>query len=184
MRKITKIILHCSDSDVPKHDNIGIIKGWHLARGFGDVGYHRFYQKSGTMQKGRPVEKEGAHCKGLNKESLGYCLSGKNEFTFPQFRSVAAQIELDKKEYGLTNKDVIAHCDTPSGKEQGKTCPNFDVDLFKRKWLKPDKVVSKGKKDDRKRSTGSNKSKPAGSKQPAKPAAKAAKPAAKDTSKK
>lgn len=183
MRKIKKIIVHCSDSDIPKHDNVGIIRGWHLARGFNDVGYHRFYQKSGIMQLGRPIDKTGAHCKGLNEESLGYCLGGRVEFTHNQYRALAAQIEKDKQQYKLTNKDVLGHYETPSGKDQGKTCPNIDMVKFRKVWLKPD-TIAKKKRDDTKGSTGSVQGTKQRSKAGSKTAARSSKSAAEDTGKK
>lgn len=30
MRNINKIIIHCSDTDNPKHNNIEVIRGWHI----------------------------------------------------------------------------------------------------------------------------------------------------------
>lgn len=75
MRKINKVILHCSDSDYANHDDIKVIKEWHLARKFNDVGYHYFIRKDGLIQKGRDITIIGAHCKGQNKSSIGICLS-------------------------------------------------------------------------------------------------------------
>src|SRR5678809_728655 len=74
MRKINKIIVHCSDSDVKGHDDISIIRGWHVnERNFNDVGYHYFIKWNGTIQTGRALDIVGAHCYGHNKDSIG-CL--------------------------------------------------------------------------------------------------------------
>lgn len=155
MRKIKKIILHCSDSDVVKHDDVNIIKRWHIARGFKTVGYHFFIQGNGTEQRGRPLDEDtfiepdevGAHTIGYNFDSVGICLHGRKVFSYQQFRKLAIRIELLKHQCGLLNIDVVGHCQTTSGKKAGKTCPNFDVDRFKKKYLKKDPEQTKTKKD-------------------------------------
>ena len=86
MRTINKIILHCSDSDNVGHDNIDEIRRWHLLKNWLDIGYHFFITKSGELQYGRPLWMEGAHCKEYNKNSIGICLSGKEDFTFQPTR--------------------------------------------------------------------------------------------------
>ena len=40
MRKIDKIIVHCSATPKGKHFSAETIKSWHLKRGFSDIGYH------------------------------------------------------------------------------------------------------------------------------------------------
>ncbi len=37
--------------------------------------------------------------------------------------------------YHISMDKVIGHCDTESGKQEGKTCPNFDVAAFREKYL-------------------------------------------------
>ena len=37
-RRVDRIFLHCSASDVPAHDNVETIRKWHLDRGFDDIG--------------------------------------------------------------------------------------------------------------------------------------------------
>lgn len=124
-RLIDKIIVHCSDSDFIQHDDISVIKHWHVdERGFDDVGYHYFIKKDGTVQTGRVLNKIGAHCKGQNRKSIGVCLSGKHKFTSHQFEALH---DLILKIWGKLGKDieVFGHYDFSS-----KTCPNFNVDEF------------------------------------------------------
>ena len=40
MRKINKIILHCSATPEGREHNVEDIRRWHLRRGFSDIGYH------------------------------------------------------------------------------------------------------------------------------------------------
>lgn len=122
MRKINKIIIHYSDSDNPKHDNISVIRKWHLDREMSDVGYHYFIQSDGNIQCGRNIDTIGAHCIGENMHSIGICLHGRDNFTQNQFKSLKLLIESIKKE---VNPDITIHGHCEFSK---KTCPNFDYE--------------------------------------------------------
>lgn len=125
MRNINLIIVHCSDSDIPGHDNIETIRKWHIEEnGWSDVGYHYFITKDGEVHSGRSLERAGAHCKGFNKSSIGICLSGRNEFTEEQFQSLRDIIKDELiPNLGLSIIDILGHRDL----NKGKSCPNFDV---------------------------------------------------------
>ena len=41
-REVDRVFLHCSASPNPAHDDINVIRDWHLERGWNDVGYHFF----------------------------------------------------------------------------------------------------------------------------------------------
>ena len=138
MRKIKKVILHCSDSDVAAHDHISVIREWHTKRGFvgpdgiagseDDVGYHWFIDRNGGVAKGRDEKHIGAHAKGHNSDSIGVCLSGR---TFPnphthQFTAARALVVKILEQYGLKKEDVYLHR-TFDG---GKPCPNFSLEFF------------------------------------------------------
>jgi len=124
MRKLSKMIIHCSDSDIKSHDNVETIREWHKQRGWKDVGYHFFIQKNGTIEKGRPIEVQGAHCAGQNKDSIGICLSGSKEFTNDQFISLGSLLQVLQLEFG----DMSVHPHRQFN--DTKTCPNFDSHLF------------------------------------------------------
>lgn len=51
MRKINKILMHCSATKEGVHFDINNIRDWHLKRGFKDVGYHYVILLDGTIQK-------------------------------------------------------------------------------------------------------------------------------------
>lgn len=132
-RKIELIILHCSDSDNPNHDNPETIRKWHTERGFvgpdgiigseDDIGYHFVITKDGKIHNGRPVESIGAHCKDHNKNSIGICLTGRRDFTPEQFASARKLVNSLFKEYGLDWRNVKPHNEFDSS----KTCPNYKV---------------------------------------------------------
>lgn len=126
MRKISKIILHCSDSDNPAHDDISVIRDWHVnERGWSDVGYHYFITSKGDIQKGRDERTPGAHCYGQNAYSIGICLHGIDQFTEIQFRMLAKLIK-----HLLKENESIIEVSGHYKYSDYKTCPNFDVDDF------------------------------------------------------
>ena len=56
-RTVDKVFIHASDSDWKHHDDISVIRKWHVdENGWGDVGYHYFIKRNGTIQKGRDLE--------------------------------------------------------------------------------------------------------------------------------
>lgn len=120
----TKIICHCSASDDESSDNIETIREWHLKRGWDDIGYHFFIDKSGRIFKGRGIDVIGAHCYGHNKDSVGICVSGLNDFSPMQFTSLKV-ICFDLMRYFNINADQIFHHNEFN---KNKTCPNFNLD--------------------------------------------------------
>ena len=138
MRKINKIIVHCSDSPQGRGDTAKDIDLWHKQRGFKrtyegktyHIGYHFVLLEDGFIEAGRPLEISGAHCKGHNADSIGICLIGKNEFTDKQFNSLRDLIKGLMIQYKLKIDNVYGHRDFSN-----KTCPNFDVNEFKKEYL-------------------------------------------------
>ena len=55
-----------------------MIREWHLARGFRDVGYHYVIERNGAIRCARPIQVPGAHAKGHNHDSIGICCVGNN----------------------------------------------------------------------------------------------------------
>ena len=107
------------------HDDIEVIRRWHKEAGFDDIGYHFFVPKLGLKLIGRPLEYIGAHCLGHNKDSIGICLSGKNEFSEEQFMLTAALIEVLAERFDL--KDIKNKIFPHNYLNKVKTCPNFDI---------------------------------------------------------
>ena len=69
MRKISKIIVHCSATQEGKDISVDTIRKWHLKRGWRDIGYHFVISLDGEIEEGRPIEQSGAHTKGHNYEN-------------------------------------------------------------------------------------------------------------------
>lgn len=121
-KKISLLVVHCSDTA----NNLSLsaidIHKMHLDFGWDGIGYHKIINRSGKIENGRPEYWVGAHVKGKNYISLGVCLIGKDNFTRRQFMSLERVLRKWKLEY--PNAKIVGHRDTGNTK---KTCPNFDV---------------------------------------------------------
>jgi hypothetical protein len=118
MREITKHIVHCSDSEV---GDVALIRQWHLARGWSDIGYHFVIRRDGEVEVGRMLDVVGAHCQGQNADSVGTCLVGVKDFLPGQFAALKRiHAMLGSMSPGLK---VFNHCEF----NHDKTCPNFDA---------------------------------------------------------
>lgn len=69
----------------------------------------------------------GAHALGYNDRSIGICLIGQGEFSTKQIFSLHRLLSDLTRIYQIPADNIIGHCETVSGREQGKTCPNLDM---------------------------------------------------------
>ncbi len=76
MRKIDKIILHCTATPEGREVTVADVTAWHKERGFRTIGYHYLVYLDGTVVRGRREEEIGAHCLGQNAGSIGVCYVG------------------------------------------------------------------------------------------------------------
>ena len=76
MRKINKIIIHCSATREGEDISAAVIDRWHRDRGWSGIGYHYVVSLNGNIEYGRPIDKQGAHVKDHNKGSIGICYIG------------------------------------------------------------------------------------------------------------
>ncbi len=133
MRRIEKIIIHCSASEF---GDVALIDRWHRQRGWRMIGYHYVilngYRRKGRyagrddglVEAGRPVEEVGAHCRGQNRTSIGVCLIGNYLFSEKQlFYALPELVKELMERFGLTLDDVYGHREFT----RFKTCPNFDA---------------------------------------------------------
>lgn len=131
MRKIDKIIIHCSATPEGKDYTIEQIRDWHVrGNGWSDIGYHFVIDRYGKVHKGRSIEKAGAHTTGHNANSIGICLIGgmdaankkpKDTRTAEQRASLILLIKELKREYG-SHVTVHGHNEFAN-----KACPSFIV---------------------------------------------------------
>ena len=140
MRRITEIIIHCSATMAGQWFEAKDIDQWHRDRGFDCIGYHYVVLLDGTIQKGRPIERQGAHCVGHNLHSIGICyIGGLDEKGQPADTRTPAQkkalsrliwrLSLQFANAGQGLLDVYGHRDlSPDKNGDGKITPN--------EWLK------------------------------------------------
>jgi len=130
MRKINKIILHCSATPEGRQHDVADIRRWHLKRGFNDIGYHYLIHIDGTIEEGRPLNKQGAHCSGQNRGSIGICYIGGMSKDMKKAKDTRTQAQKDsliKLMHELIykyNKDMTIH---GHNEYANKACPSFNV---------------------------------------------------------
>ena len=149
MNKIDSIIIHCSATCAGQDFRAKDIDHIHKQRGFAQIGYNFIIDLDGTVENGRPLSIDGAHCntKGFsevsyNKHSIGICYIGglditgqpadtRTETQKNTLRDLVAKL---CKEYDIV--ELLGHRDTsPDLNGNGevepaeyiKACPCFDV---------------------------------------------------------
>lgn len=133
MRKINKIILHCSATPEGKEFTVEDIDRMHKDRGFKEIGYHFVVYLDGSVHKGRDIEKAGAHVTGENADSIGICYIGgvdtrnraKDTRTIEQRNALVDLVDILMCKYNLTEKDVHCHYEYAN-----KACPSFKLEDF------------------------------------------------------
>jgi N-acetyl-anhydromuramyl-L-alanine amidase AmpD len=123
-RLVNKVFIHCSASDIAKHDNIETIRDWHLTRKpdpFKEIGYHYFIDKKGGLFNGRSLEKTPVAQVGFNNKTIAICCSGLQNFTQAQFDTLKILCNLINTAYNQ-NVTFHGHCEV----NPDKTCPVFD----------------------------------------------------------
>lgn len=128
MRKIDEIIIHCSATEAGKDFKAKDIDKWHKAKGWNGIGYHFVIDIDGTVEAGRPVEKQGAHCLDHNATTIGICYIGGLVNKKP------TDTRTDAQRQSLRNLvAALRHCYPTIVKVSGhnqyanKACPCFDV---------------------------------------------------------
>lgn len=128
MRKISKIILHCSATKEGKNFTVADIDAWHKQRGFNKIGYHFVIYLNGSVHKGRDISVIGAHTTGQNANSIGICYiggldtNGKAKDTrTPAQKSALITLVADLKTQ-FPNATVHGHYEFAA-----KDCPCFNV---------------------------------------------------------
>ena len=124
--KTTLVVLHhaaaktCSVEDVHR---------WHIERGWSGIGYHFFIRKDGSVWRGRPEDRVGAHTVNSNSNSIGICFEGnfENE-TMPDAQKAAGMELLAYLKGKYPINDIKGH-----GELRATACPGkfFPLDEFK-----------------------------------------------------
>jgi len=126
------IVVHCSYT--PEQMDIGAadIDRWHREKGWMMIGYHKVIRRDGTIEDGRPLNKRGAHVKGLNAKSIGVVMiGGMNRsksgpainYTDEQWETLGTLLDELKDQFPAAK--VSGHFEFAN-----KTCPNFDAGFW------------------------------------------------------
>lgn len=72
-RDITEVVVHWTGTYIDQDIGAEDVHGWHQARGWSGCGYHYVIRRDGTIERGRPINIEGAHAlaNGHNNRSIG-----------------------------------------------------------------------------------------------------------------
>jgi len=108
------------------------IRRWHVnGNGWSDIGYHYVIDRDGTVAKGRPLAKTGAHTRGRNRDTVGVCLIGghgsastddfSDNFTPEQDEALRHLLTSLMQTYNTISK-VSGH-----NQYAAKACPGFSV---------------------------------------------------------
>ena len=132
MRKINKIIIHCTATPEGRDYSVAQIRDWHVkGNGWSDIGYHFVIDRNGTVHKGRPIEKIGAHTTGQNATSIGIAYIGgitnDGKKTPKDTRTPAqrvALVNLVKELKATFGENVTVH---GHNEFAAKACPSFNV---------------------------------------------------------
>ena len=123
------IAIHCSATEAGKPFKAVDIQGWHLQRGFADIGYHFVVYLDGTVVRGRPLDAVGAHVEGYNATSVGVCYIGGiyggqayDTRTDAQKKAMLELLQALKAVY--PNAVIQGHKNFPN---VAKACPCFDA---------------------------------------------------------
>lgn len=130
MRKVTEIIVHCSDTPAGRDDRAADIRRWHIdGNGWLDIGYHYVVCLDGSVEAGRDPIIAGAHCTGHNAQSIGVCYVGGRDVktgkpadtrTDAQKRSLVLLLRYLRTKY--PDAKIYGHRDFTR-----KACPCFDA---------------------------------------------------------
>lgn len=131
MRKIDKIIWHCTATPEGRDVGVDEVRHWHVSppRNWSDIGYHFVIELDGAVKAGRPLVTAGAHVRGQNAHSIGIAYVGglAADGNTPKDTRTAEQ---RKALYDLTH-DLLA--EFPGATVHGhnefsnKACPSFDA---------------------------------------------------------
>jgi len=122
---VKEIIIHCTDSPNGRDDRAEDVHRWHLEKGWSGIGYHYLICIDGEIENGRPEFWQGAHTHKHNKGSVGVCLVGTDDYSFPQWVALDELVMYLEKKYPEAR--VMGHNEVSR-----KKCPGFSV----QEWMK------------------------------------------------
>ena len=136
---IDAIVIHCSATRAGQDVRAADIDKWHKERGFAMIGYNYVIDLDGTVEVGRPLSRDGAHCntagtsgRSYNRHSIGICYVGgldkdgkPADTRTPEQKLSMVRIVRNLMDAYPNIVEVIGHRDaSPDRNKDGKITPN------------------------------------------------------------
>ncbi|MCK5131813.1 MAG: N-acetylmuramoyl-L-alanine amidase [Candidatus Sabulitectum sp.] len=115
MRTVKRIVIHHSATETGSAAFFRVLH--RVVNKWNDIGYHYVIgngslSRDGEIEKGRKLPFRGAHAKGGNEDSIGICLVGNFNNSFPtaaQMRSLGLLLHKLSGEYSISRDSVTLH---------------------------------------------------------------------------
>ncbi len=145
MREIKEIILHCTATPADRKLTVQEVRNWHVkGNGWDDIGYHFLVHQDGTVERGRHIDKVGAHTWGNNYGSIGVAYCGgvvkKTKKSLdkekPKSKTTLVSKDTMTKEQEVAFRDLVKFLEVCFGElkvrghndyNEGKDCPGFNM---------------------------------------------------------
>lgn len=137
--RVSEIIIHCSATPEDKDFRAADLDRWHKERGFKKIGYHYIIDLDGTIEVGRELFEDGAHCVGHNSKAIGICYIGglgkdgkpKDTRTIEQKEVLYEILYTLMGEFNLNLEQIHCHNEFAN-----KACPCFSIAQLRGEYLK------------------------------------------------
>ena len=99
-----------------------------IERGWDSNGYHFVIRRSGEVETGRSLTKQGAHARGLNECSIGIVLSGNFDLHQPARAQVESAIDLGvrlARIYDVSVENILGHREINALVAAGRLDPEY-----------------------------------------------------------
>lgn len=137
--KTDKIVLHHSAGT----GSVEEIHNLHIkSNGWSGIGYHLYIRRDGTVYRGRPIDKVGAHCLDHNYYTIGICFEGNfetGEMSDNQFSAGREVIKYLKELY--PNAEFCGHRDLNATSCPGKNFP-LEQMIKEDEEMKPEEIYN------------------------------------------
>lgn len=160
-KRTLAIVVHTTATRPVQPLTMQILRSWHKARGFNDVGYHRVIFRNGSVEQGRKDNIVGSGVQGWNDRTYHISLEGglnnktakpENNYTDEQFELLENDLKRAIKLY--PDAVILGHRDLSPDKDNDgtveafewlKACPCFDAGAWAKSRNLPGGKLFRGK---------------------------------------